>query len=193
VTKGHDVHGVTLVGVLAADLSLNFPDFRAAERTFQLVAQVAGRAGRGARPGKVLVQTFQPEHESLKCAEHHDFATFAELELGHRRELLYPPYTRMVQIRCEGEDPEATSRIAQAIRDAANEAGQTGGAGVMIAGPAPAPIEKLRRRHRWQLLLRSSSGAALRRAARFARDRVAKDARANDVRVIVDVDPYSML
>lgn len=193
VTKGHDVHSVTLVGVLMADLSLNFPDFRASERTFQLVAQVAGRAGRGERPGRVVVQTFQPEHESLKCAEHHDFATFAEIELGHRRELLYPPYSRMALLRCEGESLEATERIANAMRDAAAEIGQTPGAGVMITGPAPAPLEKIRRRHRWQLLLRAPSGAAVRRAARYARDRVAREARAGDVRVIIDIDPYSML
>lgn len=193
VTKGHDVHSVTLVGVLAADLSLNFPDFRASERTFQLVAQVAGRAGRGERPGKVIVQTFQPDHESLKCAEHHDFATFAEIELGNRRELLYPPFSRMVLLRCEGESLEATERIANAMRDAAAEVAQQPGAGVMITGPAPAPLEKLRRRHRWQLLLRAPSGAAVRRAARYARDKVAKDAKAGDIRVIVDIDPYSML
>jgi primosomal protein N' (replication factor Y) len=193
VTKGHDVHSVTLVGVLMADLSLNFPDFRASERTFQLVAQVAGRAGRGERPGRVVVQTFQPEHESLKCAEHHDFATFAEIELGHRQELLYPPYSRMALLRCEGESLEATERIANAMRAAAAEMGQTPGAGVMITGPAPAPLEKIRRRHRWQLLLRAPSGAAVRRAARYARDRVAKEARAGDIRVIIDIDPYSML
>lgn len=193
VTKGHDVHGVTLVGVLMADLSLNFPDFRAAERTFQLIAQVAGRAGRGDRPGKVLVQTFQPEHTSLRCAEHHDFAAFAEIELGHRRELLYPPFARLVQIRCEGEDAAATERIAWALHEAAAVTAQTGATPVMLTGPAPAPIEKLRRRHRWQLLLRSASGAAVRRTARAAWANTRKDARAADVRVLVDVDPYNML
>lgn len=193
VTKGHDVHGVTLVGVLMADLSLNFPDFRAAERTFQLIAQVAGRAGRGARPGRVLVQTFQPDHASLRAAEHHDFAAFAERELGHRRELLYPPFARLVQVRCEGEDAEATERIASELTAVALQRGQSEATPVMLTGPAPAPLERLRRRYRWQLLLRSVSGAAVRRVARSARAATASAARAADVRVILDVDPQNLL
>jgi len=193
ITKGHDVHGVTFVGVLMADLSLNFPDFRAAERTFQLIAQVAGRAGRGKRPGHVLVQTFQPDHPSLRSAEHHDFASFAERELGHRRELLYPPFSRLVQVRCEGESADETARIAHAFCDAAREFLLSGPVAVILTGPAPAPLEKLRRRYRWQLLLRSESGAAVRNATRMAHARIAKEARSAEVRIIVDVDPHSML
>src|SRR6185369_3898468 len=112
ITKGHDVAGVTLVGVVHADASLNFPDFRAAERTFQLLAQVAGRAGRGERPGQVVVQTLQPEHYSLRAAAEHDYESFAEAELAVRREADYPPFTRLILIRIEGEALAAVERIA---------------------------------------------------------------------------------
>ena len=189
ITKGHDVHGVTLVGVLLADLSLNFPDFRAAERTFQLLTQVAGRAGRGARPGRVIVQTLQPEHFSLQCAQHHDFRRFAEHELAARRELGYPPFARLVQLRCEGARTDATERIIRALAEHVRVAVK----GVSILGPTPSPLQRLRGRYRWQLLVRGSNGAAVRAAARAGRDAVRRAARAADVRVIVDVDPNSML
>jgi primosomal protein N' (replication factor Y) (superfamily II helicase) len=190
ITKGHDFPGVTLVGVLLADLSLNFPDFRAAERTFQLLTQVAGRAGRGERPGRVLVQSLQPTHFSLQCAAHHDYRHFAEQELAARRELSYPPFARLVQIRCEGERAEATERVARAAADAVQRAAAPG---VGVLGPTPAPLERLRRRYRWQLLIRGRNGVAVRRAAHAGRDAVRALARATDVRVLVDVDPYSML
>jgi primosomal protein N' (replication factor Y) len=190
ITKGHDVHGVTLVGVLLADLSLNFPDFRAAERTFQLLTQVAGRAGRGARPGRVIVQTLQPDHFSLQCAQHHDFRRFAEQELAARRELSYPPFTRLVQLRCEGARADATERVIRAL---ATHVQAAAAKGVGILGPSPSPLERLRGRHRWQLLVRGRNGAAVRAAARAGRDAVRRAARAADVRVIVDVDPNSML
>jgi len=179
-----------LVGVLLADLSLNFPDFRAAERTFQLITQVAGRAGRGTRPGRVLVQTLQPAHFSLECAAHHDYRRFAEHELAARRELGYPPFARLVQVRCEGEQLDATERITRALADHVRQSAERG---VSILGPAPAPLQRLRGRHRWQFLVRGRNGAAVRRAARAGRDALRRQARAADVRVIVDVDPYSML
>ncbi len=190
ITKGHDVPGVTLVGVLLADLSLSFPDFRATERTFQLLTQVAGRAGRGTRPGRVIIQTLQPQHFSLQCAAHHDYRELAERELAARRELGYPPFARLVQLRCEGERAEAAERVAHAL---AAQVRRAAGSGVDVLGPTPAPIERLRRRHRWHLLARSRSGAAVRRAADQGCEAVRRQARAADVRVLVDVDPYSML
>ncbi len=190
VTKGHDVHGVTLVGVVLADLSLNFPDFRAAERTFQLLTQVAGRAGRGERPGRVLVQTLQPEHTSLLCAQHHDYRRFVDEELSGRRELGYPPFTRLVQIRCDGSDKAATERIAREIAETIR---RSGAHGLGVLGPAPAPLERLRGRFRWQLLLRHRQGAAARAAARAGREAVRRVARAAGVRLVLDVDPYDML
>jgi primosomal protein N' (replication factor Y) len=190
ITKGHDVHGVTLVGVLLADLSLNFPDFRAAERTFQLLTQVAGRAGRGERPGRVIVQTLQPDHVSLQCAQHHDFRRFAAHELAARRELGYPPFARLVQLRCEGLDAAATERVVRALAAHVQAAAAKG---VGILGPTPSPLARLRGRHRWQLLVRGTNGVAVRAASRAGRDAVRRAARAADVRVLVDVDPNGML
>jgi primosomal protein N' (replication factor Y) len=190
ITKGHDIPGVTLVGVLLADLSLNLPDFRAAERTFQLLTQVGGRAGRGQRPGRVIIQTLQPDHFSLQCALHHDYQRFAGHELATRRELSYPPFARMVQIRCEGEGAETTERIARALADRIRTVASKG---ITILGPAPAPLERLRRRYRWQVLVRGRNGAAVRAATAAGRDTVRREARKLDVRVIVDVDPYNML
>jgi primosomal protein N' (replication factor Y) len=191
ITKGHDIPGVTLVGVVLADLSLNFPDFRSSERTFQLLAQVAGRAGRGQRPGTVLVQTMQPKHFSLECAVHHDYQRFAELELAARRELGYPPFARLVLIRCEGESATATEEVAHAIAEEVR--GNAKARHVGVLGPAPAPLERLRRRFRWQILLRAQSAAQLRTVAAEARDAVRARARKAAVRVLVDVDPYTML
>jgi primosomal protein N' (replication factor Y) len=190
IAKGHDVAGVTLVGVVHADASLNFPDFRAAERTFQLLAQVAGRAGRGERPGRVLVQTLQPEHYSLQAAAAHDFARFADAELAARREVGYPPFTRLVLLRAEGERPAEVERIAaesaRALRAAAEGR-------FSVLGPAPAPLERLRQRHRRQLLVRGRNGAALRATVAALLPALREAARAADVRLIVDVDPHSML
>jgi primosomal protein N' (replication factor Y) len=190
ITKGHDVPGVTLVGVLLADLSLNLPDFRAAERTFQLLTQVAGRAGRGPRPGRVIIQTLQPLHVSLQCAAHHDYQRFAEHELAGRRELGYPPFARLVQVRCEGVSADATERVARVIGQHMRGAAPKG---VGILGPAPAPLERLRGRYRWQLLVRGRNGAVIRAAAAAGRDAVRRQARSLGVRVLVDVDPYNML
>jgi primosomal protein N' (replication factor Y) len=189
IAKGHDVPGVTLVGVLLADASLNIPDFRAGERTFQLLAQVAGRAGRGDVPGRVLVQTLQPAHYSLRTAAAHDFDAFAREEVAARRELGYPPFSRLLLVRLEGEDAATVERLIRAL---AAELRTRGGNRFAVLGPAPAPLERLRRRFRWQILLRGASGNALRQAAAEVVGAVRKEARAHDVRVIVDVDPYGM-
>jgi primosomal protein N' (replication factor Y) len=188
VAKGHDIPGVTFVGVLLADQSLSFPDFRAAERTFQLLTQVAGRAGRGDRGGRVVIQTFQPHHYSLRSAAAHDFAAFAAVELEQRRDLGYPPFTRLVLVRVDGE---VASRVEEVAREAAESA--RGIAGVQVLGPAPAPIERLRNRFQWQLLLRGRDGRLLRQTAVRLRDEWRASARRRGVRIVIDVDPYSML
>ncbi len=190
ITKGHDVPGVTLVGVLLADLSLNLPDFRAAERTFQLLTQVAGRAGRGERAGHVIIQSLQPQHFSLQCSAHHDYARFAAHELATRRELGYPPFARLVQIRCEGPGCESTQAAA---RIAAERIRAVAPKGVIVRGPAPAPLERLRGRFRGLVLVRGRNGAAVRAAAAAGREAVRRQARSRNVRVLVDVDPHNML
>ena len=190
VAKGHDVPGVTLVGVVLADMSLNFPDFRSAERTFQLLAQVAGRAGRGTQPGRVIIQTLQPDHYSLQAAAQHDFARFARDEMASRQELGYPPFARLILLRVEGERVSDVERVAgeaaKRLRD--QSAGQCS-----ILGPAAAPLERLRQRHRRQILLRGRSGATLRRCLSAVLDDIRASARRGGVRLVVDVDPHHML
>jgi primosomal protein N' (replication factor Y) len=112
ITKGHDLPRVTLVGVLAADLSLNIPDFRAGERTFQLLTQVAGRAGRGALAGKVIIQTYNPNHYSIQAAKNQDFHFFYQTEIQFRKEMSYPPFSRLVNIRLEGNSPGKTQQLS---------------------------------------------------------------------------------
>jgi primosomal protein N' (replication factor Y) len=193
VSKGHDVPGVTLVVVLLADLSLNVPDFRAAERTLQLLVQVAGRAGRGATPGRVVVQTLRPAHPSIVAAATHDHAGFMAGELERRRALGYPPFARLVNVRIDGRDPVRVERVARELAAVVRaRAAQLGLDDRAVLGAAPAPLTRVRGRHRWQVLLRAADVPALRALARLARAQQAA-ARAAHVRVAIDVDPYSML
>jgi len=194
VAKGHDVPDVTLVGVLLADVSLNLPDFRAAERTFQLLTQVAGRAGRGSRSGRVIVQTYAPEHYSIRCAARHDFARFAAYELRYRKRLGYPPFTRMVNVRCEGTDGEKVQACAESIAHylLTHTQGEEDGQSVVL-GPAPAPIERIRGRERWQVLIKGKDRRTLLALVKKAQTELLGQPQTQGVRVIVDVDPYSML
>jgi primosomal protein N' (replication factor Y) len=194
VAKGHDAPGVTLIGVILADASLHFPDFRAAERTFQLLAQVAGRAGRGAKPGRVLVQTRQPDHPSLIAATRHDFASFARTELLLRQELGYPPFGRLARIVVEGAADEVARRAAALAQRLIAAADRIDAARrPQILGPAPAPIERLRGRERSQLLIKAADHRTLAQVLDAAGiDRVAGSSDAT-LRVVVDVDPISML
>jgi primosomal protein N' (replication factor Y) len=191
VTKGHDVPGVTLVGVVLADQSLAFPDFRASERTFQLLSQVAGRAGRGEARGAVVFQTFQPGHPSIVQAQHHDYEAFYRAELEERRMLEYAPFGRLVAVRfdatVEGRAREAADRVAEHLR--AHPAMRD--RRVALLGPAPAPIARLRGRFRFRLMLRSADRRALRSVARAAADRI--DQGLGNARAHVDVDPVAML
>ena len=192
VSKGHDVPGVTLVAVLLADLSLNVPDFRAGERTMQLLLQVAGRAGRGSEPGRVIVQSFRPNHPSIAAAREHDYTAFMSGELTRRQELGYPPFTRLLSVRFEGRDAGKVERSADAVGRALGAEARTLGLGPeAVLGPAPAPIERVRGRYRWQLLVRAATPAHVRALARAAAQQ-ARAARERDLRVIIDVDPYSM-
>ena len=172
ITKGHDVTGVTLVGALLADLSLNLPDFRAAERTFQLLTQVAGRSGRGDDRGRVVIQTYAPDHYAIKHLTLHDYKGFFDEEIEFRRALNYPPFSRLINLRVDGPKPDQVEKAAKAL---ASRLGTTKRAAtkfrdIEILGPAPAPIEKLRNRYRWQLLLKGSQTSALLDLAQHARE-----------------------
>ncbi len=195
VAKGHDVPGVTLVGVVASDQTLNFPDFRAAERTFQLLTQVAGRAGRGDKPGRVLVQTYRPAHYAVRFAMEHDFLGFAEEELRYREALGYPPHARLANLRFDGLD---AARVEKAARETAEHLRQTNFRSTRlrqatILGPAPAPIERLRGRHRWQILIKARDAKILQSLLRPVVETSQDRRRAGTVRLAVDVDPYGML
>ncbi len=201
VTKGHDFPHVTLVGVVLADMSLNFPDFRSAERTFQLLTQVAGRAGRADTPGRVLVQTYLPEHYSLGCARRHDYDQFARREVERRKQYNDPPYTHLVAIKFEGASERATIRCARRYATSARRLFQAHpqfGQAVTMLGPAMAPIARIKNRSRWQLLLKARDRSVLRKfTARMLTGadhfNVAGAHKGQNVRVVVDVDPLNML
>jgi primosomal protein N' (replication factor Y) len=186
VTKGHDFPGVTLVGVLQPDQGMHLPDFRAAERTFQLLEQVAGRAGRGDRPGRVIIQTYAPEHPAIASVRTHDYQGFVRRELGYRRESDYPPFTRMIVLRLDARDPTAVARDAALVATAAIAAG---GGKIRVLGPAEAPIARVRGRTRYQIWLAGRERGALVAAARAG----AAIKLGGDVRLAVDVDPQSVL
>jgi len=191
VAKGHDFPGVTLVCVVMADTSLAIPDFRAAERTFHLLTQVAGRAGRGRDPGRVLVQTYNPDSEPVKRVLAHDFEGFAQQELEWRHALAYPPFSRMAAIRIEGEHPEQTASVARMLGDFLSRRMPPPSAGVRLLGPALAPISRLRGRTRWQLLLKGPTHVAL--APLLARLEIKLEDIPSGVKVTIDVDPSAML
>jgi primosomal protein N' (replication factor Y) (superfamily II helicase) len=197
ITKGFDLPGVTLVGVVMADLGLNLPDFRAAERTFQLLTQVAGRAGRGERLGRVLIQTYAPHHYSIRAARDQDYDRFIRRELRLRQELGWPPYSRMALVRIEGADAAAVAamaeRAANALRGQVKDIKDVRTDAMRVLGPAPAPIERLRGRYRWQVVVRSTEAAAMRAALASMQVQLGgRDARGG-VFVGIDLDPVNML
>jgi len=191
VTKGHDVPGVTLVGVVLADQSLGFPDFRAGERTFQLLAQVAGRAGRGEREGRVVFQTFVPDHPAIQAAAVHDYERFRRAETGDREFLGYPPFGRMIAVRVDAPVERRAREVAEGLASLARRHPAVGEGRVIVQGPAPAPIERLRNRYRYRFLARSGDRGALRQIALRVAARI--DEGVGNARASVDVDPVSML
>lgn len=185
VTKGHDLPDVTLVGVLNADAALSLPDFRASERCFQLLVQVAGRAGRSERPGTVIIQTRRPEHPAVLHAVRHDVGAFTQSEIKERRELGYPPFSRIALVRFDAVVPGDARREAQRLAALARAASE----GVQVLGPAEAPLARLRNRYRYRFMLRASERPPL-RAALLA---VLRSKVHHKVRMSVDVDPVNML
>ncbi|MDH3729437.1 MAG: primosomal protein N', partial [Myxococcales bacterium] len=187
VTKGHDIARVTLVGVVLADHSLAFPDFRASERTFQLLAQVAGRAGRADTPGKVILQTYQPDHPAVRLAAQHDYESFYATEIRARREVGYPPFTRLVTARIHAGAEADARRAAQALATTARRLDAARDGIVEVLGPAPAPLARLRGRYHYRLLLKSSDRKALRAVA--AQLAVQIDEGLAPARASLDIDP----
>ena len=156
VAKGHDLPGVTLVGVISADMALGIPDFRSSERTFQLLTQVAGRSGRGGEKGRVFIQTYNPGHPSIRHAMRQDSIAFLESELGLREELQYPPFTRLVSFGLKGRDERKTREAAEALGKSARAGlAKFPPGSVTVTGPSPAPIYRIRNKFRWQMIARS--------------------------------------
>jgi primosomal protein N' (replication factor Y) len=186
VTKGHDLPEVTLVGVLNADALLSMPDYQAAERTFQLLVQVAGRAGRADKRGRVLIQTRNPDHAAIRCAVGHDHAAFVRHELGERREARYPPFVRLIMVRVDALDEQLAKTTADKL---ASWASRQLPPGAELLGPSPAPLERLKNRYRFRFLLRSSKRAPLYEVAH----RIASRDVDRRVRVHVDIYPVNML
>jgi primosomal protein N' (replication factor Y) len=190
VAKGFDFPMVTLVGIIVADLQLYLPDFRAAERTFQLLTQVAGRAGRGDRPGEVILQSYDPEHPALRCAAAQDFEMFYEQEAAEREELHYPPFGHLVEVEVRGTKKERVIKEAGALREAFARIGR--GMGVELLGPAPKPIARIQGTERWHILIRSGSRTAMQSFLKAALPTI-RGPRPSGVRVVVDVDPRHVL
>lgn len=194
VTKGHHFPGVTLVGVVAADQSLFFPEYHAGERTFQLLAQVAGRAGRGEARGRVLIQTCQPEHYVFKALKEMDYRGFFEKEVESRRDLGYPPFTRLALVRLSGKSETQVAQQAQKLAAAWRQAvarDQELHSRVRILGPAPAGLARLKGRWRWQLLLKSYGRPPLVQALHLLR-RLWSPAPKSRMDLTLDLDPASL-
>jgi primosomal protein N' (replication factor Y) (superfamily II helicase) len=187
VTKGHDIAGVTLVGVALADQSLAFPDFRASERTFQLLAQVAGRAGRADTPGEVVFQTFQPDHPAVRLAAAHDYEGFYVEEIRAREEVGYPPFARLVSVRVHaGSEADARS-ATQVLADTARQHQSVRDGAVQVLGPAPAPLPRLRGRYHYRLLLKSPDRKLLRTVTALLAARI--DQGLPPTHATLDIDP----
>ena len=187
IAKGHDFPGVTLVGVINADSTLNFPDFRSGERTFSLLCQTAGRAGRGERPGRVLIQTYTPDHYALLCASAHDYGGFYEQETESRKELAYPPFGFLANLVLAGNDTPRVERAAAALAATLQEKSNR----VEVLGPAPCPLARLRGKSRMQILLKAPGRPALRRLLGYL-SALRKKVPAG-VALAVDIDPVDML
>lgn len=191
VTKGHDLPKVTLVGVVNADAALSLPDFRAAERGFQILVQVAGRAGRRDRPGRVVIQTRTTDHPAIQLAATHDVRRFWEHELADRREVGYPPFSRLALIRIDALDEDAARAAAGKLAAHARTSPDALARRVEVLGPSAAPIARLRGRYRFRIMLRAKDRGPLRAViAGLMREVERVDRR---VRVVIDVDPVAML
>jgi primosomal protein N' (replication factor Y) len=193
IAKGLDFPNVTLVGVVDADVGINLPDFRASERCFQLLSQVAGRAGRGPKGGEVFIQTRVPDHHAVRCAVEHDYERFVKQELAGREDPQYPPTIRLANVVFSGTREEETTQLAlDTAERLRNMLAKLPDAAVTLIGPAKCPIERIKNRWRWHLMLKSGNAAQLTRVCRYVAQRLPVP-KAGQLRVVVDRDPVSLL
>lgn len=195
ITKGHHFPNITLVGVILADLSLNIPDFRASERTFQLLTQVAGRAGRGGDWAKVIIQTYNPDHYSILSSVNHDFFQFYKDEISKRAELSYPPFSRLINLKILGNNlqsiVEYSHKLGELCRSIQQKTKDFKGT-IQILGPVAAPLSKIKGKYRWQLLIKGQKAGTLHDFC----NKIFKEAKkmgSRGIKLIVDVDPMNML
>lgn len=194
IAKGLDFPNVTLVGVINADVAINLPDFRASERTFQLLTQVAGRAGRGPGGGRVIIQTALPNHYALRHAATHDYEGFAEREAGERLEPWYPPHCMLANVLLSGLHETETAESAQeAARWLTGLVERRGLSAIQVLGPAPAPLARIRNRYRWHVLVKSDDARSLSRILQYFARRFRPRPPHRGVRVQIDRDPVSLL
>ena len=193
IAKGLDFPNVTLVGVIDADIGINLPDFRASERSFQLLSQVAGRAGRGPKGGEVIIQTRVPLHHAVQCAVTHDYHAFVRQESPARRDPAYPPAIRLANVIVSGLDQNATAKVALDAAEWLRALLETQSiAEVRVVGPAPCAVDRIKRRWRWHLLLKSQKASALTRVGRYFVERFPVPA-SHSMRIAFDRDPVSLL
>jgi primosomal protein N' (replication factor Y) len=185
LTKGLDLAQVTLVGVIAADGLLNLADYRAAERAFQTLTQVAGRAGRGDDPGRVIIQTYSPQHPVIQAVQRHDYESFTQAELEQRAALNYPPYGHLILLRLSGQEAAEVEKAAEQLADKLGEAES----GYEILGPAPASIMRVARRYRWQILLKFPPDVAV----KLPDVTQLRTLFPKDISLTIDVDPLNMM
>lgn len=196
VAKGHDFPNITLVGIICADLSLSFPDFRAGEQTFQLLAQVSGRAGRGDTPGRVILQTYNPDHFSILCAKQQNVHQFYEQEIGFRKALSYPPFSRMIQIILSGRDKTKVHQQAQFLGSACNTLFRNNKKfreTIAMMGPIEAPYAKIASRYRWQVLFKGRQAGLLHRYIRRLVTLNPSLMNNRHVKITIDIDPVFMM
>jgi len=187
VAKGFDFSRVTLVGIISADVALNLPDFRAGERTFNLLTQVAGRTGRGSKGGVVIIQTYNPDHYSILMAKDHDYESFYQQEVAFRRELGYPPFNHLLNLKLEGRNEETVMKVADDLCCSLRIRNEFG---YQILGPAPCTLSKIRGRYRWQILVKGKKPSSLRTLVQEA---LLSLSIPSQLRLIVDMDPVMML
>lgn len=190
IAKGLDFPNVTLVGVISADTILNLPDFRASERTFQLISQVAGRTGRGTKGGRVVVQSYNPRHYSITYAAAHDYEGFAGKELEYRKQLNYPPFGKLARIVLRSPHEDKTKEKSALVAGKLKEIAKTPGNHLEILGPSPAPVTKINDLFRWHMLLKAQHHTSIHNALQGIADMLKPS---KGVQTMVDVDPYMML
>lgn len=188
IAKGLHFPNVTLVGIISADTQLNLPNFRAGEFTFQLLTQVAGRAGRGEKGGQVILQTYNPDHYSINCAADYDFDKFYENELNFRKQLKYPPFSQLVSLTIKGTSQNKVRKDSVVLANMLKEKHK----GIEFIGPGPCPIEKIRNKYRWRIIIKSTNKTKLARLMRNLKDYWNKIPHKNE-NLLMDIDPVNML